>query len=69
MSVPDPMNPRREIIDALPKHKDIAMWVGTTPATVARAIGRLLKTNVVKRRYKTLHILDRERLRELAGGS
>ena len=69
MSTPVRLNPRRAFIDNMPQHKDIAMWVGTTPETVARAIGRLLQTNVVKRRHKTLHILDRERLKELAGGS
>ncbi len=65
MAEPDPQVPRRWIIDPLPQHRDIAIWAGTTPETVARAIGQLLRAEVVKRRHKTLHILDRQRLQEL----
>ena len=33
--------------------------------TVARALGTLVEANVVKRRSKTLHIFDPERLKAL----
>ena len=62
---PDPSNPRRLIIETMPAHKEIAVWAGTTPETVARAVGRLLEANVAKRRFKTLHILDPQRLEDL----
>jgi hypothetical protein len=49
----------------MPQHKEIAIWACKTPETVAHAIGQLLKAEVVKRRHKTLHILDRHLLQEL----
>lgn len=65
ISEPDPMNPKRRIIETLPAHKEIAVWASTTPESVARAMGRLIEANVVKRRFKTLHILDPNRLQAL----
>ena len=62
---PDPSNPRRLIIETMPAHKEIAVWAGTTPETVARGVGRLLEAKVAKRRFKTLHILDPQRLEDL----
>lgn len=62
---PDPSNPRRLIIETMPAHKEIAAWAGTTPETVARGVGRLLEAKVAKRRFKTLHILDPQRLEDL----
>lgn len=61
----DPSTPNRLIIEKMPKHKEIAVWAGTTPETVARAVGRLLESNIATRRFKTLHILDPDRLRAL----
>ena len=45
------------------------MWVGTTPETVAEAIGQLFKEKVAKRQYKTLRILDRQRMLEMITAS
>lgn len=61
----DPVMPTRMIIEKMPKHKEIAVWAGTTPETVARAVGRLLEANIAMRRFKTLHILDPNRLKAL----
>ena len=61
----DPVTPNRLIIELMPKHKEIAVWAGTTPETVARAVGRLLEAKIAKRRFKTLHILDPKRLQAL----
>ncbi len=66
---PDPANPRQWVISIMPKHKEIAVWAGTTPDTVARAVGKLLGAEVVKRRQKSLYILDRSRLQDLATAS
>ena len=65
LAEPDPSNPRRWIINTMPHHKELAVWVGTTPETVAKAIASLLEAQVAKRRYKTLHILDRQRLQAM----
>lgn len=65
----DPVIPNRMIIEKMPKHKEIAVWAGTTPETVARAVGRLLEANIAMRRFKTLHILDPKRLRALVDAS
>ena len=65
MAEPDASNPRHWIITSMPNHKEIAVWAGTSPETVAKAIGQLLEAQVAKRQYKTLHILDRQRLLEM----
>ena len=65
MAEPDPSNPSRWIINHMPNHKEIAVWAGTTPETVAKAIGSLFEAQVAKRQYKTLHILDRQRLQAM----
>ena len=65
IAVDDPVTPNRLIIEMMPKHKEIAVWAGTTPETVARAVGRLLEAKIAKRRFKTLHILDSDRLQAL----
>ncbi|MFP6745550.1 MAG: helix-turn-helix domain-containing protein [Alphaproteobacteria bacterium] len=62
---PDPVTPRRLIIERMPGQKEIAVWAGTTPETVARTVGRLLESKIAIRRFKTLHILDPQRLEEL----
>ena len=57
------------MISTMPQHMEIAVWAGTTPDTVARSIGQLLKVEIAKRRNKTLHILDRQRLKDLVQAS
>ena len=65
LAEPDPANPSRWIVRKMPHHKELAVWAGTVPETVAKAIGHLLESQVAKREYKTLHILDRRRLQEM----
>ncbi len=62
LAEPDPANPSRWIVRFMPNHSELAVWAGTVPETVAKAIGQLLESQVAKREYKTLHILDRQRL-------
>ena len=50
----------------MPNHREIAIWAGTIPATVARVIGHLARNGVVERHHKTLYINDYFRLRQLA---
>lgn len=65
LAEPDPSDPSRWIVRLMPNHKELAVWAGTVPETVAKAIGQLLVSEVAKREYKTLHILDRHRLQEM----
>ena len=65
LAEPDPSNPSRWIVRFMPHHRELAVWAGTVPETVAKAIGRLLESEVAKREHKTLHILDRHRLQEM----
>ena len=62
LAEPDPSNPSRWVVRSMPNHKELAVWAGTVPETVAKAIGMLLETEVAKREFKTLHIFDRQRL-------
>jgi len=69
MAEPDPSGNGNWMITAMPHHMEIAVWAGTTPETVARAIGQLLKSEIAKRRSRTLHIMDRQRLRDMVNAS
>lgn len=65
LAEPDPADPSRWIVRFMPNHKELAVWAGTIPETVAKAIGKLLESEVAKREHKTLHIRDRHRLQEM----
>jgi CRP-like cAMP-binding protein len=69
MAEPDPQASGHWLVNKMPQHMEIAVWAGTTPDTVARAIGQLLKVEIAKRRNKTLYILDRQRLKDLIQAS
>ena len=69
MAEPDPQGGGKWVVPAMPQHLEIAVWAGTSPDTVARAIGQLLKAEVVKRKNRTLTILDRQRLQDLVNAS
>jgi len=69
MAEPDPQSPGHWMVSKMPQHMEIAVWAGTTPDTVARSIGQLLKVEIAKRRNKTLYILDRQRLKDLIHAS
>ena len=63
---PSPLGDGSWLIPSIPAHKDIAIWSGTTSDTVARAIGQLTSIGIVKRRNRTLQILDRRHIEKLA---
>jgi CRP/FNR family transcriptional regulator, cyclic AMP receptor protein len=69
MAEPDPESAGNWMINTMPQHMEIAVWAGTTPDTVARSIGQLLKVQIAKRRNKTLYIMDRQRLKDLIQAS
>ena len=54
------------VVRPAPLHKDIAGWAGTTTDVVGRALGHLMKANLVERRQGALYILDRKRLETMA---
>ncbi len=65
LAEPDPADPSQWIVRFMPNHKELAVWAGTVPETVAKAIGRLLESEVAMREHRTLHIRDRHRLKEM----
>ncbi|MGK2870733.1 MAG: Crp/Fnr family transcriptional regulator [Alphaproteobacteria bacterium] len=66
ISEPDPRGDGSWLISRMPKHKEIAAWAGTTEESVATALGQLIKVGLAKRRYPSLHITDRAKVRLLA---
>ena len=66
MAEPDPSDTGKWVIRNMPEHRKFAEWTGTTEGSVALAIAQLLRVDVVERSPHTLHILDRDRLREMA---
>lgn len=66
ISEPDPSGDGSWLITRMPKHREIAVWAGTSEESVATALGQLLKVGLAKRRYPSLHILDRAKVRMLA---
>ena len=66
ISEPDPRGDGSWLITRMPKHKEIAAWAGTTEESVATALGQLIKVGLAKRRYPSLHITDRAKVRLLA---
>ncbi len=66
ISEPDPSGDGSWLITRMPKHREIAVWAGTSEESVATALGQLLKVGLAKRRYPSLHIIDRAKVRMLA---
>lgn len=61
MARPDPAVGGRWIIHPLPPLREIASRVSTTRETVARALSQLYPTELIRRKGKSLYILDREK--------
>jgi DNA-binding GntR family transcriptional regulator len=62
MARPDTAVPGRWVVRPLPPLREIAGRVSTTRETVARALGQLYPSGLVKRSGRTLYITDREKL-------
>ncbi len=65
LSEPDPEGEGGWFIFHMPRHKDLADLVGTTPEIVAHAVSQLMKAELVKRRGGNLEILDKEKIQRL----
>ncbi len=64
MAKPDAAVPDRWVIHPLPPLREVASRISTTRETVARALSLLYPTGMVRRRGKSLYILDRDKLEE-----
>ncbi len=63
---PNPSGDGGWLIHHMPRHKDLAEQVGTTPETVIHAISQLMKSGLVKRRSGSLELLEKDRIQKLA---
>lgn len=66
LAIPDASGDGTWIISPAPLHKEIAGWAGTSTDIVGRALGHLMKANLLQRRGARLQIIDRERIEALA---
>jgi DNA-binding GntR family transcriptional regulator len=60
--VPDKAVPSLWVIHPLPPLREIASRVGTTRETVARALSQIYPTGMLRRKGRSLYIMDRARL-------
>lgn len=66
MAVPDAAVPSLWIVRPLPPLREVASRVGTTRETVARSLGQLYPTGLLRRKGRNLYLMDRRRLEEIA---
>jgi CRP-like cAMP-binding protein len=66
LAEPDPEGDGGWLVFHMPRHKDLADLVGTTPEIVAHAVSQLMKADLVKRRGGNLELLDKEKIQKLA---
>ncbi|HYD32468.1 MAG TPA: Crp/Fnr family transcriptional regulator [Azospirillaceae bacterium] len=53
------------IITPVPRHRDLALWAGTTTDVVGRALGQLMRNELLWRRGSALVLADRGRIEAL----
>ena len=63
MAEPDAAVPDLWVIRPLPPVREIASRVGTTRETAARALAQLYPTGLIRRKGRSLYLMDREGLR------
>ncbi|HYM32414.1 MAG TPA: Crp/Fnr family transcriptional regulator [Candidatus Cybelea sp.] len=66
MAEPDPLAPNSWVIYPMPTQNQIAGRASTTRETVARVLGQLRDSGLIKRKGKSLYIKDRSRLEVVA---
>jgi len=64
MAVPDAAVPSLWVIHPLPPLREIASRVSTTRETVARALSQLYPTGLLRRKGRSLYIMDRVKFQE-----
>ncbi len=65
MAKPDVTVPDRWVIYPLPPLREIANRISTTRETVARALSQLYPTGLIRRKGKSLYILDRDQFERM----
>ncbi len=65
MAKPDVAVPDRWVIYPLPPLREIANRISTTRETVARALSQLYPTGLIRRKGKSLYILDRDQFERM----
>ncbi len=65
MAEPDAASQNLWVIRPMPPLRDMASRVSTTRETVARALGQLYPTGLVRRKGRNLYLMDRDRLEKL----
>jgi CRP/FNR family cyclic AMP-dependent transcriptional regulator len=65
MAEPDAAGQSLWVIRSMPPLRDIASRVSTTRETVARALGQLYPTGLVRRKGRNLYLMDRGGLEKL----
>ena len=65
MAKPDVAVPDRWVIHPLPPLREIASRISTTRETVARALSQLYPTGLIRRKGKSLYILDRDQFERM----
>jgi CRP-like cAMP-binding protein len=66
MAVPDAAVPSLWVVRPLPPLREIASRVSTTRETVARSLGQLYPTGLLRRKGRNLYLMDRRRFEEIA---
>jgi CRP-like cAMP-binding protein len=64
MAAPDPAGTDLWVIHPLPPLREIASRVSTTRETVARALSQLYPTGLLRRKGRSLYIMDRKKFEE-----
>ena len=65
LAEPDPGEEGSWVVMNAPSHTELSTWISTDKQTVADAIGNLVRTGVLARRFKNLIIRDYKRLQRL----
>lgn len=68
LAVPDAAVPGQWVVRPLPPLREIASHVSTTRETVARALGGLYPSGLLRRKGRNLYIMDRPAFEKLIGG-
>ncbi len=66
MAAPDPANPKRLIIFPVSTQANFADVIGVSRETVSRVFSRLRQERIIRRKAKTLYILNRKKLEKRA---
>ena len=67
LAEPNPRGDGSWMIELVPNHSEIASWSGTEREEVGKAIGVLVRDDILERKHRSFLIKDHGKLRTLAG--